>query len=371
MLCKLNIIDSFKRYYSKSFVLTSHLRPFLFLTLLILPLSSCLRLLKPPHDFAYYHPGPMPDYADGRNWAALPTRHDQADAVPRKTTLRDQQATADADVFFVHPTTYFWRGSWNADVANAHLNRYTDRSTIRKQATVFNAAARIYAPRYRQATLYSFFDSTAEGNSRQALNLAYADVRTAFQYYLAHYNQGRPIIIAGHSQGTDHATRLLHEFFDNDPKLRRQLVAAYLIGFKVRPHEYQTILPCTDSLATGCFIAYNSVDTGNDFLPFRHFAVTNPLTWTTDTLRAPASLNRGGVGQGFKRIDPHVTDAKIHDGLLWVTPPKPGGYPRFILPGELILRHSFHIADYSLFYLNLRENAQTRVRAWQKRNERP
>ena len=336
------------------------------LPLLLLPLSSCLQLLRPPHDFAYYHPGAAPDYADGRNWAALPTRHDSSHAVPSQTRLRDQQATAEADVFFVHPTTYFWRGSWNADVANCRLNRYTDRSIIRKQATVFNAAARIYAPRYRQATLYSFFDSTAEGSSRKALALAYADVREAFQYYLTHYNQGRPIIIAGHSQGTDHATRLLHEFFDNDPKLRRQLVAAYLIGFKVKPHEYQTIRPCQDSLETSCFITYNSVDTGNEFPPFRHFAVTNPLTWTTDTLLAPASLNRGGVGQRFKRIDPHVTDAKIHDGLLWITPPKSGGYPRFLLPGEFILRHSFHIADYSLFYMNLRENAQARVRAWQK-----
>ena len=333
--------------------------------LLVLPLTSCLRLLKPPHDFAYYQPGPTPDYADGANWAALPTRQDSADAVPRKTILRDQQATVEADVFFIHPTTFFWRSSWNANVANRRLNRYTDRSTIRKQATVFNAAARIYAPRYRQATLYSFFDSTAKSNSRQALDLAYSDVRTSFQYYLAHYNQGRPIIIAGHSQGTDHATRLLHEFLDSDPKLRRQLVAAYLIGFKVRPHEYQTIRPCQDSLETGCFITYNSVATGNEFPPFRHFAVTNPLTWTTDTLVAPASLNRGGVSQRFKRIDPLVTDAKIHDGLLWVTSPKPDGYPRFLLPGKLILRHSFHIADYSLFYMNLRENAQARVRAWQ------
>lgn len=337
----------------------------LLLLLLLLPLGSCLRLLKPARDFAAYTPSPAPDYAQGSAWAALPDRPDPADAVPAQSSLRDQQATAAADVFFVHPTTYFWRGSWNANVANARLNRYTDRSTIRKQASMFNASARIYAPRYRQATLYSFFDSTAAGNSRQALELAYSDVRTAFRYYLDHYNQGRPIIIAGHSQGTDHTTRLLHEFFDHDPGLRRRLVAAYLIGFKVKANEYQTIRPCRDSLETGCFVTYNSVATGHDFPPFRHFAVTNPLTWTMDTLLAPARLNRGGVGQRFRRIDPQVTDAKIHDGLLWITPPRPGGYPRFILPGELVLRHSFHIADYSLFYLNLRQNVRTRVRAWQ------
>jgi hypothetical protein len=336
------------------------------LLLLWLPLSGCLRLLRPPHDFACYRPSPAPDYADGASWAALPTRHDSAHATPRRTALRDEQASAAADVFFIHPTTYFWRAAWNADVANCRLNRYTDKSTIRKQATVFNAAARIYAPRYRQATLYSFFDSTANTSGRRALDLAYADVRRAFEYYLAHYNHGRPIIIAGHSQGTDHATRLLHEFFDTNPTLRRQLVAAYLIGFKVKPQEYQTIRPCQDSLETGCFIAYNSVATGNDFPPFHPYAVTNPLTWTTDTLLAPARLNQGGVSQRFKRIDPQVTDARIHQGLLWVTPPRPAGYPRFLLPGEWILRHSYHIADYNLFYLNLRTNAKARVGAWQR-----
>ena len=337
----------------------------LLLLALLLPLSSCLRLLKPSRDFAAYTPAPAPDYAQPGAWAALPTGHNASHDIPVRSTLRDQQATAAADVFFVHPTTYFWRGSWNADVANGRLNRYTNRTAIRKQATVFNASARIYAPRYRQATLYSFFDSTAAGNSGQALELAYTDVRRAFAYYLAHYNQGRPIIIAGHSQGTDHATRLLHDFFDHDPALRRRLVAAYLIGFRVKVNEYQTIRPCRDSLATGCFVTYNSVATGHEFLPFRHSAVTNPLTWTMDTLLTPARLNQGGVSQRFRRIDPHVTDAQIHDGLLWVTPPAPLGYPRFLLLDALELRHSFHIADYSLFYLNLRENVQARLRAWQ------
>ena len=270
-------------------------------------------------------------------------------------------------MFFVHPTTYFWRGSWNADVGNCRLNRYTDRSTIRKQATVFNAAARIYAPRYRQATLYSFFDSTAQGNSRQALDLAYTDVRRAFQYYLAHYNQGRPIIIAGHSQGTDHATRLLHEFFDNDPKLRRQLVAAYLIGFKVQPHEYQTIRPCPDSLETGCFVTYNSVSTGNDFPPFQPLRRHQPPHLDH---RHPAGPRQPQPGRRQPALQAHRPARNRRQNprrpALGYAAPQPGGYPRFLLPGELILRHSFHIADYSLFYMNLRENAQARVRAWQR-----
>ena len=342
-------------------------RYFVLPLLFLLPLSSCLTLLKPRHDFVAYTPAIGPNYALDSCWAALPTRRDSADAVPAKSGLRDEQATAAADVFFIHPTTFYRPAAWNADLGREKLNRFTDKSTIRHQASAFNAAGRIYAPRYRQATLYSFFDEQTP-NGQAALDLAYADVKAAFQYYLAHYTQGRPIVIAGHSQGTAHATRLLHDFFDNDPKLRRQLVAAYLIGFKVKPNEYQTIRPCADSTQTGCFISYNAVAKDNEFPPFAPFAVTNPLTWKLDTLQAPATLNRGGVSMDFKRIDPQVTDAKIHNGLLWITPPKNGGYPRFLLPGRPELRHSFHIADYSLFYMNIRENTKTRVRAWQRIN---
>ena len=278
------------------------MRPRVWAALLMLPLiTSCLNFLKPRRDFATYTPHTGPDYAQDSLWAALPTRRDSADAVPPQSTLRDEQATATADVFFIHPTTYYWRAAWNADLGQEKLNRYTDKTAIRHQATAFNAAGRIYAPRYRQATLYSFFDEETT-NGQAALDFAYADVRAAFQYYLAHYNQGRPIIIAGHSQGTAHATRLLHEFFDNDPKLRRQLVAAYLIGYKVKPDEYQTIRPCLDSLATGCFISYNTVATGNDYPPFHPFVATNPLTWTLDTLLAPATRTRGGISPDFKRL---------------------------------------------------------------------
>ncbi|TGE21992.1 DUF3089 domain-containing protein [Hymenobacter aquaticus] len=333
-------------------------------------LSSCLKIIKPGKQFTAYQPATAPDYAQPDTWAALPTRRDSADVVPLGSGLRDQQQTAVADVFYVHPTTYYKSFSWNADLADARLNLFTDNSTIRKQATVYNAAARVYAPRYRQATLYSFFDEKSS-NGKEALDLAYSDVKAAFQYYLAHYNQGRPIIIAGHSQGTFHATRLLHEFFDNNPKLRKQLVVAYLIGFKVKTDEYQTLRPCQDSTQTGCYVGWNSVETGNEYPPFAGGLATNPLTWILDTTAAPARLNRGGVPLNFARIDTAVVGAQVHNGLLWINVPKPIGYPRFLLPGQPQLRHSFHIADYALFYLNLRRNAVTRVQAYTAQPQRP
>ncbi|UOQ53255.1 DUF3089 domain-containing protein [Hymenobacter cellulosivorans] len=333
-------------------------------------LSSCLKVIKPGKQFTAYRPATAPDYAQPDTWAALPTRRDSADVVPLGSGLHDQQRQAAADVFYVHPTTYYKSFSWNADLSDERLNRFTDNSTIRKQATVYNAAARVYAPRYRQATLYSFFDEKST-NGKEALDLAYSDVKAAFQYYLAHYNQGRPIIIAGHSQGTFHATRLLHEFFDTNPKLRKQLVVAYLIGFKVKTDEYQTMRPCQDSTQTGCYVGWNSVESGNEYPPFAGGLATNPLTWTLDTAPAPAQLNKGGVPLNFARIDTAVVGAQVHKGLLWINVPQPIGYPRFLLPGQPQLRHSFHIADYGLFYLNLRRNAVTRVQAYTSQPQRP
>ncbi|SMB96565.1 conserved hypothetical protein [Hymenobacter roseosalivarius DSM 11622] len=337
--------------------------------LLLSVLSSCLGVIKPVRNFTAYKSAPAPDYAQQASWAALPTHRDSADAVPKNSGLRDQQATAPADVFFIHLTTLIRPQGWNGASTDPALNLFTDQFSIRRQASVFNAAGRIYAPRYRQAALYSFFDADSSANARAALALAYQDVKTAFQYYLDHYNQGRPIILAGHSQGSFHAQRLLHDFFDQDPKRRGQLVAAYLVGFKVNPNAYQNLRPCEDSTQTNCFISWNTGEWGYSYEPYRDALAINPLTWTRDTAAAPASLNRGSVPQSFNRIDKEVADAKVHDGVLWVHPPATSGYPRFLIPGRPELRHSFHIADYGLYYMNVRENAVARVRAWQQVNQ--
>ena len=200
------------------------------LLLALLPLAGCLSLLKPRHAFAAYTPATSPNYALDSCWAALPARRDSADAVPLNTTLRDQQATASADVFFLHLTTRILPKGWNADPADTDLNQFTDKFSIKTQASVFNAAGRIYAPHYRQATLYAFFDSTA--NSSKALELAYQDVKASFRYYLAHYNQGRPIILAGHSQGALHLTHLLKDRVAGK-KIAKRIIAAYVVGWPV------------------------------------------------------------------------------------------------------------------------------------------
>jgi hypothetical protein len=97
--------------------------------------------------------------------------------------------------------------SWNQSLDDVVTNGRTDEFVMQGQASAFNGCCRIYAPRYRQATLYSFFGS--EGSGTQALALAYADVVDAFQYYLKHFSEDRPFILAAHSQGSHHVDVLL------------------------------------------------------------------------------------------------------------------------------------------------------------------
>ncbi|MEO6166685.1 MAG: DUF3089 domain-containing protein [Chitinophagales bacterium] len=130
--------------------------------------------------------------------------------------MSNGEATATADVFFIHPTIYTYKPTtayeWNGDVNDVTLNTKTDYSTIHYQVTVFNGSCKIYAPRYRQAHITAFYAAKGD-DGREALDIAYSDVRAAFQYYLEHYNNGRPVIIASHSQGTRHAEHLLKDFF--------------------------------------------------------------------------------------------------------------------------------------------------------------
>lgn len=297
-----------------------------------------------------------PDYSSDQCWAALPWRLDAADLTPQG--LKDEQAEAEVDVFFLHPTTYTGeRGDkyWNAPVDNADLNTRTNKSPIQYQASLFNGVGRVFAPYYRQAHLNAYFNRDTASAAR-ALDLAYEDVRAAFVYYLEHHNQGRPIIIASHSQGTTHGSRLVREFFDGKP-LQKQLVAAYLVGIPVFTNEYENIRPCRDSLDTGCLMSWrtwrrNHGPAWESNNP--NVLVTNPLSWNADTTYVPASLNRGGVITPFTVVRPAVADAQIHQSVLWTKKPH--------FPGSVFYTSkNFHPGDFNFYYMNVRENAKLRV----------
>ena len=300
-----------------------------------------------------------PDYNDLNYWAAHPWKWDPSDSIP--LPLRNEARDSIADVFFLYPTTYTKMKStkYNADIDDDYINAKTDYSTILYQASVFNQHCRIFSPRYRQAFIGAFFKEQDE-STEAIFDLAYQDIKTAFEYYMQHWNNGKPIIIASHSQGSKLAERLLKEYFENKP-LGNQLIVAYVLGWGV-PKEYFTSLKmCNDSLQTGCICSWRTFRKG--YVPYYLKSedgdsyVTNPLTWTTTDEYAPRKLNTGSVLIKFNKVYRNTTDAQTSNGLLYVRRPKfPWGF--------LYFTKNYHPGDINLFYFSIRKNIQQRILAF-------
>jgi hypothetical protein len=358
--------------YSNGFILSilkmAFMRNGKKLLLLFIIFTYLLSCSKGYHPFVskyqFHSADGKPDYGNLDYWAANPYKKNLSDSLP-DALQKGFRTDSSVDVFFIHPTTYTdstFPFGLNAPVDNAELNAKTDYTTILNQASIFNGAGRVFAPRYRQANYWCYFpkDSAA---ALKAFQLAYEDVKTAFEYYLKHYNNGRPIIIAAHSQGTTHAKWLLKEFFDEKP-LQKQLVAAYLVGMPIEPDYFSEIRSCDSASQTGCFCSWRTMKTGyvTDFAQHEKFTavVTNPLTWSKSMPSATRDDNPGSVLLKFNKISPHVTDAIIHQGVLWCDK------PRFF--GSIFLKtKNYHIADYNLFYLSVRENAKLRAKTFLKK----
>ena len=305
----------------------------------------------------------LPDYSNLQYWAAHPWKWDPSDSIPQP--FRDNQMSdTSVDAFFIHPTTLLDNTDqrWNASIDDSLLNVKTDFTTILYQASVFNASCRVFSPRYRQAHLRSFYTDDKQAAAK-AFEIAYSDVKKAFEYYLENINHGRPIIIASHSQGTIHAERLLKEFFEGKP-LQNRLVCAYLIGMPVPNTYFTQILPCKDSLATGCFVSWRTFKTGfvdTGYISREKFGsiVINPLTWTMDSSYVPNKFNTGAVLKNFNKIKKGLVDAQIHGNVLWTCKPKFFGNIFFT-------QSNYHIGDINLFYTNIRQNINTRIRLFWK-----
>lgn len=333
----------------------------------ILLLNACTTSLKsklPTSTFESARRPIAPDYADLKNWASLPEKHDFSDSIPANSGLTDAQSTAEVDVFFVHPTTFtLVKGTelWNADLSDAALNDKTDKGSILFQSSIFNGAGRIFAPRYRQA-YYGVYVSPDKTSSAQALALAYADVKAAFAHYLKNWNNGRPIIIAAHSQGTQHAAHLLKDFFEGT-NLKNRLVVAYLIGMPVPKNAFRDIRPCDKPEQTGCFCSWRTFLTGYEpkNRPMSDsISVVNPLSMTTENGVISAENHQGSVLIGFKKASEKTISAEIHNGILWISKPKFRGSFLYRTP-------NYHIGDLNLFYFNVREDAKHRVGLFWKR----
>ena len=295
-----------------------------------------------------------------------------------------QPAKGDAAIFFIHPTSYLSRDHWNAPLDDAEANWRAALFT-RGMASVFAGAGDIWVPRYRQAAMGAFLTRDVD-TANQALDAAYADVIAAFDQFVSEIGPDRPIILAGHSQGSLHLARLLRERIAGRP-IADRIVAAYVIGWPVSvtndlPH--MGLPACETAQSSHCILAWQSfaepadpsmvLDVYDKTIGFdgkpRHgsrMLCVNPIDGARDSI-APRSANQGTIRVdsdfGDGQLLPGATGAMCDDashggrGLLLIGEgPYLGG---FVLPGN-----NYHVFDYPLFWLNVRQDVNRRLAAFE------
>jgi len=328
--------------------------------------------LDPQVPYTVYKPPAAPDYSKAGAWDQLPKPSDRR--------------VGGVDVFFIHPTTFDGGKDWNGPIGDTTAAELYARVVAPNYAAPFAAAGAVFAPRYRQASLYTsltMFDDAIE-----AREFAYRDVRTAFDWYIAHMSTGRPFILVGVEQGGELAARLLKDEIGPNPALRRRLVAAYLIETVTRASDFgadATMPACGRRNQAGCVVAWISARQG-DFprviniltrskvwsddgrlvnLDRAPVPCVNPLLGAADDSYAPPRLNVGaanatglewGVRPGFMV---RQVGAQCVGGILRLSRPRSAS---LVPHGSWVER--LRAPPYNLFWGDLEADSLARVVAY-------
>ncbi len=299
-----------------------------------------------------------PDYSKESSWAVLPSKYPKS----LQKCVSQNVRLLKADVFYVYPTLLMDAKDlrWNAPVDDVIQKNKIIHMAVKNQASPFATSGRIYVPIYRQAHIKSY--SLYNKGGKEAFEIAYADVKKAFDYFLNNYSNNRPIIIASHSQGTNHAIQLLKDFFDDKP-LQERLVAAYIPGMGIKPNEFKTIQPMTQPSQIGGFVSWNtrkkkSYPKKKDV--YKGSVTTNPITW--DVSKTTKLNQHKGFLYSNGKMYSQALKIEIIDGMVWSTNPK------FPLRFFMSFIKNYHAGDINLFWQDIRENVALRTKTWLENN---
>lgn len=292
------------------------------------------------------------DYSKAENWAYYAEGENKA-----------------ADLFLICPTVDMGGdGNYNMSMDDEETKE-SFVGALNMERGIYEASAVMYAPFYRQMTFPVY--SMSEEEMKPYLEIAYNDVRAAFEYYIENLNNGRPIILAGFSQGSQLLLMLMEEYFD-DSALCDKLVAAYCIGWRIteediRENPHLKVAEREDD--TGVIISFNTEAEGvDDSIMIPKGVKTlgiNPLNWKTDSTPADKSLNKGACFTRYsgeiKKEIPELTGAYLDSerGSLRVPDIDPAEYSNSLFPDGV-----YHLYDYQFFFRNLEENVAVRLKSY-------
>ena len=208
-------------------------------------------------------------YSDPAHWTCRPDMTDTCDDDTSVTMINADGTTevatftpdpdAPVDCFYAYPTA-------SEDLTmNSDLIAGREKEVAYQQAARLSSVCRMFAPTYRSVTLAGLFNPPAGVDRASAWMIPFEDVKDAWNHYLANDNQGRGVILLGHSQGTGHIIRLLKEVVDPSEAQRSVLISAIMLGSAVAVPEgedigaaMQNIPLCRSNEQTGCIITYAS-----------------------------------------------------------------------------------------------------------------
>lgn len=192
---------------------------------------------------------------------------DAVDATGQGTTIDYKRpANPPIDCFYVYPTV----SEEDGDIADHAVDKEVKRTVI-LQARQYSRVCRVFAPAYTQVTSNGLSrhggESDAEYSTRVRglMEIAYADMLSTWNDYLAHYNKGRGVILLGHSQGAFHLGRLIAQQIDNKPSVRKRLISAVIPGAniwvpkgKLVGGQFKHVPECQTDTELGCVMAWST-----------------------------------------------------------------------------------------------------------------
>ena len=280
----------------------------------------------------------------------------------------------EADVFYVYPTvstvSYTDNGSsWYADITLPEVREEANGNQRFNQ--MLYGEYNFYAPYYRQM-IFEAYQQPLDALDQIAA-FAAADINDAFQYYMAHYNHGRPFFLMGHSQGSQMLIELLKHGMTAEQ--RSQMVAAYCIGYHVTADELaeypEALEPATDSLMQG-LVVFNSVTDTNaiGMVSFGDVVGVNPTTWTWSADTVSAACHLGLAKYNEARDSVIIVPCPTRTYLYQHTTVCPDLDPEMVfVPAyeSMFPRGNLHFADSWLFGGNVVENMRCRLKAQQEK----
>jgi hypothetical protein len=318
------------------------------------------------------------DYSKNSSWAALPLMKDEADMIPKGESGIDQN-NSPVDVFFVHPTGYLKGDHWTDPLEEKSATMENTQWMMANQASAYNGCCSVYAPHYRQASIYSYFGS--DELRAEVHNFVYQDVKKSFEYFIENFSNGRPFIIASHSQGTHHSIRLLAEEIDSSD-LYSRMVGAYIIGGMISKDwmsSMENIGVCESAEQLGCLVHWDTMNVAqiNKDMPlYSNNICVNPISWKNEGSLSELQDAKGAVPVSGEFVlefsgDDGPTDqiftpleaplkkyvqAQCKDGALFASDQTGTRFQTFSGSGG-----NYHGLDYALFYMDIRENAKLKV----------